>query len=469
MAKKIVGLSSGYTGPIPKFVKNKGTVGRKKITFVGASYKFVHKVLRDMMLAGGFNDCQLVLHDLNPEPLRIVGDLLERMARQCKTHITVTRTLNQDEALKDADVVVLSITTGGSESDQRGYEVCLKYGIPVGIGDTMGPNALARNLRTIPVVVKLIKNMERLCPNAMMLNFTNPMSALTGAMARAGSIPCFGLCHSADALFQYFADVFECQQKDIEMEVGGVNHQAFTTRLWVKGKERTADILKMVEKSKATFKDNLMTVTEEDTSLQQAVYKLLGAWPSCGETHLAEFYRYFFTERRIDMFGHHMRGQIMPGRQPLGPLQPPQILLDWAYGPQAVGDLHLMTTEHAHELMWAFLAKQPYSRVLNLLNTGEWIKGIDKNACVEAMVTLTGRKITGKQITLPSAVHSLVTNWTTIHGLSIKAALECDRQAAYQALFLDPHVKDMYDIPALLEDMLQATKPWLPEKWFAKK
>ena len=469
MAKKTLGKSApGNWGPPEKFTRNKGTVGRKQITFIGASYKFIHKVLRDMLLVGGFNDCHLVLHDLNPEPLRIVGDLLERMARQTGTKITVARTLSQDEALKGADVVMLAITTGGMESDFRSFEVCAKYGIPVGVGDTLGPTALSRNLRAIPVVVNLIKNMERICPDALMLNFTNPMSAITGAMARTSSIPCFGLCHSADSLFQYFADVFKCEKKDINMEIGGVNHQAFVTRLWVKGKERTGDILTAAQKSKATFKDSLVTVTEEDTELQQEVYKILGAWPSCGDTHLAEFYRYFFTSRRVDKYEHHMH-RIIPGREPLGAKKPPQILLDWAYGPEGVGDLHLMTTEHAHELMWAWLTKTPFTRVLNLLNTGEYLKGIDKNACVEALVTLNGRKITGKQITLPPAVHSLVTNWTAIHELSIKAALEHDRAAAEQALFLDPHMRDMYDIPKLLDDMLLATRPWLSEKWFARK
>jgi alpha-galactosidase len=385
------------------------------------------------------------------------------MITQKKSRITLDGTLDLKEALKGADVAVLSITTGGSESDFRSVEVCAKYGIPVGIGDTLGPTAFARCLRSIPIVVDIVRKMENICPNALMLNFTNPMSAITGAMARYSSIPCWGLCHSADALFQYFADVFGVKKPQIGLEIGGVNHQSFVTKVTVKGVDRTADILKTVKQSGATLKDTILTVRHESTDLQQDVFKILGAWPSCGDTHLAEFYRFFFTPRHISKFGMQ---RVIPGRKPFGLRGQPQIIKDWAYGPRPVGDLQHLTGEHAHELMWSFLTGESFTRVLNLLNDKQYIANLPKDACVEALVTVKGRKVTGKTMTLPPATHAMVADWSTIHDLSIKAAMNCDRQAAMQALFLDPHVKDMYDIEPMLEDMLNATREWLPEKWF---
>jgi alpha-galactosidase len=174
---------------VEEYTKNTGSVGTKKIVFFGASYRFVHKVLRDMLLVGGFNDVHLMVHDIDPEPMNVVADLLERIARQQKSNVKVSRSLDRREALKGADAVVLSITTGGRESDQRSWEVCAKYGIPICVGDTLGPAALARNLRTVPVVLALGKEMEELCPNAVMLNFTNPMSVLTSVLNRYTSIP----------------------------------------------------------------------------------------------------------------------------------------------------------------------------------------------------------------------------------------------------------------------------------------
>ena len=241
------------------------------------------------------------------------------------------------------------------------------------------------------------------------------------------------------------------------MEVGGVNHQCFVTKLLVRGEDRTKDILEATLKSETKLEDNLLETRTEEVTLQQAIHKMLGAWPSTGHTHLAEFYEYFFTDRRADQLGlaSHMK-KVTPGRKPFGRRPCPQIIHDWTYGPEPVGDLHLLTTEHAHELLWSHFTGEPFTRVLNVLNAGEYIKGIPKTACVEALVTVAGRKVTGKQVELPPAVHSLVQRWTTIHDLSTRAALECDRDAARQALFLDPHVADMYDIEPMLEDLLRA-------------
>jgi alpha-galactosidase len=449
---------------VQEYVRNEGSVGRRRLVFIGASYKFVHKVVRDMLLVGGFDECELVLHDINERPLKVVGDLLEKMIRQAGSRMTVTRTLDRAEALRGADAAILSITTGGPEADCRSFEVCAKYGIPVGVGDTLGPAALARNLRTLPVVVEIARDLERLAPEAVLLNFTNPMSAVTGAMARATGLPVYGLCHSADELFAYFARVFGVSKSAVKLELAGVNHQAFVTRLWIEGRERTKDIRAATLASDAKLEDNLLETRRESVQLQQDIFRALGVWPSTGEEHLAEFYPFFFTPRRREQLGLHTK-QIVPGRQPLGPAEPVPIILEWAYGPEPVGDMHLLTTEHAHELLWSAFTGEPYTRALNLLNTGEFVRGLPRDACVEVVVTTAGKTVTGEQVSLPPAVHSLVQRWVTIHDLSIKAALDCDREAAKQALFLDPHVTDLYDLEPMLDDFLTTLRPWLPKGW----
>lgn len=454
--------------PVEPYTRNTGTVGRRRIVFVGASYKFCHKVLRDMLLVGGFDDVHLVVHDIDPEPMNIVADLLERIARQQKSNVRVSRTLDRREALRDADAVIISITTGGREADMRSWEVCAKYGIPVAVGDTMGPAALARCLRSVPVVCALAKEMEELCPRATVLNFSNPMSVLTGAIARHCRLPTFGLCHSADELWRFFSKVFGVPKTDIDLEVGGVNHQAFVTRVLVRGEDRTRDMLAAIEASAAKMEDTVLETRAHEVELQKDICRVLGVWPSTGHTHLAEFYHFFMTPRRIDRLRKDLRGTLIPGRQPFGRTLCPEIIRRWAYGPEPVGDLHLLTTEHAHELLYAFFTGEPFTRVANVLNTGPFIEDIPRHACVEARITVAGPGITGRPMRLPPAAHSLVQRWTTIHELSMSAALNCDRDAARQALFLDPHMTDLYDIEPMLEDMLQALRPWLPAGWFGR-
>ncbi|MCJ8332023.1 MAG: hypothetical protein HRT89_21885 [Lentisphaeria bacterium] len=463
---EINGPSAGFDADVESYERNVGSVGNRKITFVGASYKFVHKVLRDVLLVGGFEDIHICLHDLNPVPLEMVGRLLEKIARQKKTNIVISKTMILDDALKGADVVILAINTGGDEADCRAAEVCNKYGIPVAIGDTLGPPALIRNLRTIPVCVDLVRRMEKLCPNAVMLNFTNPMSAITGAMGQLSSIPSWGLCHSADELFSYFSKVFDCDKADVDMDVGGVNHQAFVTKLRIAGVDQTSRMLEATTASDALLEDNLLETQQEDVDYQKMICKMFGVWPSTGHTHLAEFYEYFLTDRMIA--AHGLDGNLKktePNRAPKGPRQPHPIILEWTNGPEPVGDLHLLTTEHAHELLWSVFTEKPFTRVLNVLNSGSFIQDLPTDACVEALVTVSGKKVTGTPIKLPPPIHSLVQRWTTIHQLSIDAAMTGDRQLACQALFLDPHVREFDDIEPLLDDLINQSRDWLPDHW----
>jgi alpha-galactosidase len=338
----------------------------------------------------------------------------------------------------------------------------------VGVGDTLGPAALARNLRELPVIVEIAHDMEKHCPEAVLLNFTNPLSCVTGVVNRETSIPCWGLCHSADELFRYFSRVFGVEKDEVQMEVGGVNHQSFVTKLLIRGEDRTRDMLAATMKSDVKLEDNLLGTKEEEVHLQQDICRITGAWPSTGETHLAEFYEYFFIPKRIGELGlkGHLR-KVRPRREPIGRREPPDIIMEWTYGEEPVGDLHLLTTEHAHELLWAVFTGEPFTRILNVLNDGEYLRGIPTDACVEVLVTVAGKKVTGTPIQLPPVIQSLVHRWTTIHDLSIRAALACDRDAARQALFLDPHVGDLYDIEPMLEDMLTVLREWMPRKWYS--
>lgn len=467
---EIVGRSDNWTGPVNDYTRNVGDVGPKRIVFVGASYLFVHKVLRDMLLVGGFDKVHLVVHDIDPVPLKLVADLLEKIARQTSSGVTVSRTLDRVEALRGADAVLLSINVGGQEADYRSAAVCARFGIPVGIGDTMGPAALARNLRTIPAAVAIAHDMERLCPNAVMLNFTNPMSCVTGAMARAANIPVWGLCHSGDGLSRFIADVFGCSKDEIRITLGGVNHQSFVTRLIVRGADRTSELLEATLRSKARLRDTLLETRLEEVQLQKDLYRILGVWPSTGHTHLAEFYPFFLTERRMQELG--LASTVFkpdPDHKRIIRRECPEILRYWAYGPEPVGDLHLLTDEHAHELLWSVFTGQPFTRVLNILNCGTPLAGIPPDACVEMVTTIAGRVMTAAPVALPPAALALVQRWTSIHDLTIKAALDCDRAAARQALFLDAHTSDMYDIDPLLEEFLRELAEWLPDGWTASR
>ncbi len=458
---KMALASDGKMYEVMPYETNRGTVGRERIVFIGASYKFVHKVLRDMLLVGGFDQCELVLLDIADEPLKVVGDLLEKMIAQAGAHMTVVRTKDRRKALTGAAVALLSITVGGAEADARAAEICARYGVMVTVGDTLGPAALARNLRTLPVVLGIARDMEKYCPKALLLNFTNPMSCVTGIINRETSIRCMGLCHSAADLEIYFAKLFNEDPAKIEVTVGGVNHQSFVTSVKVRGKERIDKLLAYVDKSDVELRDSLYGNTEE-IRIQRDLYNILGAWPSCGDTHAAEFYRYFLNKRRAAELGLHTK-KVSKKRKALTETsrKPPEVIMKWAYGDGPVEDMAFLTTEHAHELMWAVLKGKPYTRVVNLLNDG-YIEGLPKNACVEVNVTVRKDGYKGKPMKMPTACLSLLQRWTSVHELSYAAAAG-SWEAARQALFLDPQMADMYDIEPMLEDFAERLGRWMPQ------
>ncbi|NRA37887.1 MAG: hypothetical protein HRU15_07095, partial [Planctomycetes bacterium] len=180
--------------------------------------------------------------------------------------------------------------------------------------------------------------------------------------------------------------------------------------------------------------------------------------------HLAEFYPFYFSAERIERFAGHMR-VAESGRPSFGRRECPEIIETWARGSEPVEDLHLLTTEHSHELLWSAFTGEAYTRVLNVINTDGLIEGIARDACIEAQVTVRGHSVSAQPLRLPPAVHSLVERWTCIHDLSIKAAVDCDRDAARQALFLDPHIKDPRDIDPMLDDFIAVLEPWLGTGW----
>ncbi|MCD6406230.1 MAG: hypothetical protein J7M19_10420, partial [Planctomycetes bacterium] len=456
---KMVVASDGLEYEYVDFEHNRGTVGKRRIVFVGASYKFVHKVVRDMLLVGGFDDCEIVLLDIAKRPLEVVGDLLEKMIAQAGSRMRVVRTTDRAEALDGADIALLSITVGGVEADMRAAEVCHRHSIPVTIGDTMGPAALARNLRTLPVVLEIARDMERYCPKAVLINFTNPLSCVTGVVLRETSIRAMGLCHSVEDLLTYFGRVYGVSSSDVELVSAGVNHMSFITSIKVNGTEKIDTICEDTAGDAGGVVDSLLGRVES-ADIQRELCRVLGAWPSTGGEHAAEFFPSFLAPRRRRQLGLHVK-KIRKNRKPFPAVkEPSKAFLEWAYGPGPVEDMALMTTEHAHELMWAVLKGRSTRRVVNILNNGT-IPGIRDDACVEMWATVTRKGYRREKAVLPTACLALLANWTAIHELTYKAALEGDAEAARQALFLDPHVVDKDDIDSLLADFADRLSPWL--------
>jgi alpha-galactosidase len=199
-----------------------------KIAFIGAgSLGFTRGLVRDVLTFPLLQDAHLALMDIDPERLDFAHKSVQRIIDMGKYPATVSATLDRAEALKDADVVLVTILAGSTEVWRHDIEIPYAYGVNINVGDTRGPSGIFRALRTIPVMLGIARDMERLCPEATLLNYTNPMAMLCRALQRSSSIRLTGLCHSVQGTAMMLADWIGAPYDEVAYTCAGLNHMAW--------------------------------------------------------------------------------------------------------------------------------------------------------------------------------------------------------------------------------------------------
>ncbi len=199
-----------------------------KITFIGAgSLGFTRGLVRDILTFPLLKDATLCLMDIDPERLDFAYRAVNRIVELGKYPAKVVATLDRAEALQGADIVLVTILASSIDVWQHDIEIPKKYGVDTNIGDTRGPSGIFRALRTIPVMLGIAHDMERLCPGAVMLNYTNPMVMLCRAMQRETKITLTGLCHSVQGTAEMLARWIGAPMNEITYTCAGINHMSW--------------------------------------------------------------------------------------------------------------------------------------------------------------------------------------------------------------------------------------------------
>ena len=202
-----------------------------RITFIGAgSIGFTRTLVRDILTFPRLTDAELVLMDIDAERLEFAERSVRRIIELGNYPATVKTTLSRAEALQGADVVMVTILAGGVQVWRHDIEIPKQFGIDINVGDTRGPSGIFRALRTIPEMLAIAKDMEKYCPNAMMLNYTNPMAMLCRAMQRESNIAITGLCHSVQGTAEMLARWIGVPYEEIDYLCAGINHMAWYLR-----------------------------------------------------------------------------------------------------------------------------------------------------------------------------------------------------------------------------------------------
>ncbi len=200
-----------------------------KIAFIGAgSIGFTRGLVRDILTFPALADSTIALMDIDSERLDLIKTAVDRIVAAGNYPAKVVATKNREEALKDADGVICTILQGGVDVFRTDVEIPKKYGVDINIGDTRGPSGIFRALRTIPVMLDICKDIDRLCPHAIFLNYTNPMAMLCRAMqGKYPHLAISGLCHSVQGTAEMLANWIGAPMSEVTFRCAGINHQAW--------------------------------------------------------------------------------------------------------------------------------------------------------------------------------------------------------------------------------------------------
>lgn len=435
-----------------------------KITFMGAgSTVFVKNVLGDTLLTDALNDCEIALYDIDAHRLEesyLVVEALNKKYNADKA--TIKKYLGVSErkaALKGARFVINAIQVGLYDPCTIiDFEVPKKYGLRQTIGDTLGIGGIFRGLRTIHVLKDFAADMQEVCPDAWLLNYTNPMAILSGFMQRYTNVKTVGLCHSVQVCSRDLLKGLGMEDVQIGSElIAGINHMGWLLEIRDKnGVDLYPEIKRRAKAKNASKKHGDM--------VRYDYIDKLGYYCTESSEHNAE-YNYFYIKSRypelierfnipLDEYPRRCVNQINKWEQQK------QELLNG-------GDIeHTRSREYASRIMEAMVTNQPYKIGGNVLNTG-LIDNLPSDACVEVPCLVDGSGIHPTHIgRLP--VQCAAMNMLDINCqlLTIEAAVTGKKEHIYQAAMLDPHTGaelSIDDIISMCDELIEAhTKAGYP-------
>jgi alpha-galactosidase/6-phospho-beta-glucosidase family protein len=445
-----------------------------QVTIVGGgSYQWSPKLLADLLGTPSLAGVHVVLLDVDPEPLPKMEAMFRRLDEALGAGATVSSTTDQRRALAGADFVVVTISTGGFASMAVDLDVPARYGIRQSVGDSVGPGGISRSLRNIPVLQGIARDMEQLCPDAWLLNITNPMTCLTRTVTRAGTIKAVGLCHE---LGNYTIDVaiaFGLRWEDVRPTITGVNHFPVITALDIDGADGLVLLGELVEDVGGLASLH----PQPDQAPAEAFSKLdfarrhvlsltlldrFGALPAAGDRHLAEFLPSVLTERsdwgadwgiELTPISRREQHQTEYIAEVDAVLAGERQLQTWPSGELVAPVIDSLLTGTRRELP------------LNLPNRGQ-CPDLPDDAVVESICVVDADGIRGRDAArAPEALAEILRRQVATQELTVEAGLTGDRRLAHAAFALDPLAGrgDLRDTEAMAEDLLAATGRWLPQ------
>ena len=432
----------------------------KKFAFIGAgSLQFTTSCIRDLLTFEVFSECEFALMDINADNLRNITRVVEKiLVEMGRTNCKITPTMNRAEALKDADGVLCTVFNGDIDIWQYDIIIPKKYGIDMHIGDTRSVSGIFRALRNIPLMLEICADIEKYCPNAVFLNYTNPMAILCNAMQKYSNVEVTGLCHSVQGTIKMLGEWLNVPHDEIVYKCMGVNHQAFYTEISHKGEDLYPKLRKLMENPEYLNKEQV----------RNEMFLKLGYYVTESSGHNSEYTPWF--RKRPDLIEkyctHGTNGN--PGEYAFSL----NVRKERRANPQKQYDDWLLSDfdknksiEYAADIFNARIGDgKPFIFNGNVLNNGS-IPNLPSDACVEVPVVADrmGFKTTIAG-PLPEHIAILVNTTARIETLTVEAAMKKSKDMVYQAVYMDPlcsAVLSMDEIKKMCDELFEINKDFL--------
>lgn len=435
-----------------------------KITIIGAgSLVFSCQLIWDILSFPELSESTVSLMDIDEERLNFIVQLAQKMVKDKGGKAKIEAHLDRRKALKDTDYVIVTIEVGGLDAYLNDIKIPDKYGINQNVGDTIGPGGVFRALRTVPVLVDICKDMEKLCPNAYLLNYTNPMVINCWAMNKVSKIKKVGLCHSVQGTVRQLASYMQIPYEELSYWVAGINHMAWFLELKWKG-EDAYPILRKVAQDKNLW-DRVIGGYKKfgmKDMVRFEIMKHFGYFVTESPYHMSEYVPYFRkTKKQMEELGVSYKWWLDYKKAPDVYIKE---IKDQIAGKKKIKIEK--SDEYAPQIIYSLWTGKPCRINGNVENQGV-ITNLPEGCCVEVPCLVDKSGIHPCYVgDLPSQCAALNRTNINVQELAVQAALTGDKDALLQAVALDPltsSILTLDEIKKMVDEMLKAEVRYLPK------
>ena len=439
--------------------------GPKIVMIGGGSYNWSPGLLRDLLLTPEMDGSEVVLLDPKRQAAREIRAAGAAMAKRFGIRCRIRATASEPAALRNADFVIITISTGDLAMMAHDLKIPERYGIFQTVGDTVGPGGWSRALRNVPVFVHLAAQIEKYAPRAVVLNYTNPLACLTGTLHRVSGLRAVGLCHGVFGNYRVLQKLFDCAEDDLAVRFGGVNHFFWILDFAVRGRPGYPLLAKRLGRKSL---DEALVEGETDEAgfhshhaLCDELYRHTGYLPYVGDRHTAEFLPGYLTPTasalkalRLVRTPIAQRRAYRRGNR--------RFALDLAAGRAEPGP---RSRETAVDIMVAIARDRPFCDVVNLPNVGQ-IGNLPRDAVVETLGLVDALGFRPVAVgDMPPVPEQLVAPHCRCQLMTLDAALAGDKELALQALMADPICAHLppSKVRKMGLELMSATRKYLPQ------